>query len=283
MVKITDDERRARTLRRVAAYVTRARRIQAHSILGNYETFVNYVKGEVTFTGDPETGEGEVAFRLPDEEALESLAARVRPLALQGETAYLMGVLSDLGWMLRLLPSTDAVMLNSLAKFRAEWERAASRSGGAWRSYFYNASTGKQQEADSAALGWAYIYHDTVHADESAIAGIDEFDIQMRYEAAVPLVCRLAYVAVAFLNYLRWLQGTGRLGLPNELFTTDVHVPNLKPSRKIRLSLAEIGEEGGLTDASDLSRPLHEAWGPPSQLWTSSDDEGGAPENESDR
>lgn len=79
----------ARTLNR---FVLRARRIEAHSLARDRRALSALL--EFSLAGQIQLdGTMEMRRALPDEEAFESLAARVRPVLVKSESVYLARVL----------------------------------------------------------------------------------------------------------------------------------------------------------------------------------------------
>ncbi len=77
------------------AFVRRARRIEAHSLLADTAQFIARVHGSARL----DIGEdgGEMRLDLPPEEAFKSLAARVRPLLLEQDGIHFNRILAAIG------------------------------------------------------------------------------------------------------------------------------------------------------------------------------------------
>ena len=73
--------------RRVENFVVRARRVKAHS-LADAGTLRSMTSSSFTVGPHPETGETVLMLSAPPEEAVESLAARVRPTILQDDLVH---------------------------------------------------------------------------------------------------------------------------------------------------------------------------------------------------
>ena len=78
---------------RLRRFVSRARRVQSHSLVRDREELQAHAQGHLTGQMDM-TGQMTLVRRLPaDEEVFESLAARLRPLTLKTELVHYSAVL----------------------------------------------------------------------------------------------------------------------------------------------------------------------------------------------
>jgi hypothetical protein len=112
------DEIMARHRLTLEAFVTRARRIAAHSLLSDLQQFMKWSLGTVHAELGPKSGQAFV--ELPPEEAFESLASRCRPLLLNRELIHFPKVLGALAAFDRENPE----LLRQLKVLRTGWQRA---------------------------------------------------------------------------------------------------------------------------------------------------------------
>ena len=197
----------------VAAFVARARRVEAHSLLSDRDRFLAWARGamriEVTQdSADATRQSARVYFDLPAEEVFESLASRVRPMLLSKEPIYFDKVLKILD---PLVPQ-DQASRHALASIRDHWENASQRKTEI--GYSLN-------DTADAALAFAWLYGDLVHADDIREWSA-EFPIDHRYRAAVLVFSTAAVAAIETLNLIRQLRTVGTIELPDTAFTEPV-------------------------------------------------------------
>jgi hypothetical protein len=242
---------RARALATLEAFVHRARRVTAHSLLTDMTSFEDLMKTTWHVTLNPSTGATTVTRRLPPEESVESLAARVRPLILQNDPVHHGKVLNALGFLLKDVDEVED------AKAYVEWLRDRWRSINSSSDEIgaYSIQKGRVDGTSRPSviadtiLAFGWFYGDVVHADEDRRRATAEFSVLDRYEAAVPVVAKAAWLAHATLDFVEQLRAAGHLaGLGDDAFTTDVVV-----------TVTEIVE-----DAAVFMAPEHAA--PPASL-----------------
>ncbi len=112
----------------LVAFVLRARRIEAHSLLRNLERFSAWASGAMRLEvmqnrADATIRSARVHFDLPDEEIFESLASRVRPMLLEKEPIYYGRVLDIIEPHI-----VDPKGREAVAAIRNRWERASQRT-----------------------------------------------------------------------------------------------------------------------------------------------------------
>ena len=157
---------------------------------------------------------------LPDEEALDSLAARCRPFILQTDTVYYGKALKALGYFLR---NDDEAFAGNIKALRADWQRLDPSSTD---PLGYLSRTGKigdpLGEAVSArSLAYAWLYGDLVHAD-SIPDRVGEHGINYRYQAGALLITNIAVMAISTLNLVRAAHSVDLVPIPDEAFTESV-------------------------------------------------------------
>jgi hypothetical protein len=252
---LTDEELLAR-------FVVRARRIEAHSLL-KQEIFTQFLTGSMNMHLSVD-GLATIRHPLPpDEEVFESLAARVRPLAVESEPIFHTTVLDALQRLLDASSSTTSEQRGELDELRKAWAyNTLSQDVQAYalRSYDAGGANTTDQVSDATlAAGW--LYADLVHADahhwkKKALA----FSLNERYLAAVGVFSRLAALAVITLRLIKRLQDEGIAAVEQRAWEQSVVV-----------DATEIVHEGIVyTAAPDLPMPpnLPGPLAQPGEDWT---------------
>jgi hypothetical protein len=124
---------------------------------------------------------GEESHRLqvayPPEEALESLASRVRPLILGSDPIYYEKALNAL----EALVGTDKLNEEiDLAWWHAYWRQVIDANLGA-QAYWVATPSGTTTDRK---LMYAWLYGDVIHANSPRSPAIRDLDIDERYYAA---------------------------------------------------------------------------------------------------
>lgn len=187
-------------------FVWRARRVEAHSLVKNGDA-ERHARRRETYDMTSE-GVTLASYNVPDdEEAVESLAGRLRPFIVQSEPIYLTKVFAALA------------SLVSAESFSKE-EKACLASIESWfddhsvnkDKYMYTIQVldkdGKPQtqRISDAVLAESWLYTDYVHADprDEKAEGL-KVDYIVRYRAASPYFCEFALQVVSLLNLIRGL------------------------------------------------------------------------------
>lgn len=212
----------------IARFVVRARRVEAHSLVQDAETFAKLQSD--TFTVEFATDGSGSTIRRPlpaNEEIFESLAARVRPLVLKKEPIYYETVLDALERQLDAAPATETTYRERLDQLRAVW--VALEPG--QQLQVYEVWIGSEDGTESTGpvpdsqLGDGWMYADLVHADLAAWKQhVLPFPLQDRYVAAVAVYSRVAALAVATLRLVEELHRAGVVGVDEQVWNTDVVV-----------------------------------------------------------
>lgn len=257
----TDDVLDARAIETLARFVPRARRVAAQSLASDVQQLLKWAKG--SWSGQALADRDEIKQMLmrqdvPPEEALESLAVRVRPMLLQQDPVYNAKVTKALGWIVR---NGDEDLRQAVAVLRRNWTETEPGKE-KLRGYSVSVRKGEAGETASAtdshlALGW--LYGDTVHADPDALAGTEMFGVDGRFTAAVPLVCFAAAMTIGTLNIVLEMRRRGLLAdLSDEPFTTPVIAETERPWMQVEVKTAAVGAEppGAAGD------PFTEEWEP---------------------
>lgn len=233
----SDDE----TLER---FVLRARRIQAHSLVQDWEGLRRHAEGSIEGHLDL-SGRISVTRRLPeDEEAFESLASRVRPLTLEREPIYHEKVFGALERSIDPETCSDAQQVR-LSHLRQAWRAAEIQSSEA-QGYLLQSARLDGSEAtglvSDTQLAAAWLYADLVHADatgpkQEALA----FSLRERYAAAVRLFSHLAALTVVTLQLVESLRDAGVLAVAESAWEDDVVVSAAEIVEEARAFVAPLG------------------------------------------
>lgn len=207
---------------RLGAFILRARRVEEHSLAQDKALVVEVA--DVTMKLVVERDRTVVRTVLPtSEEQVESAAARVRPLVLNGELSRGLNAVNALAYLIRDRPEfTDGELGEQVRLLREGWKRVdESSTASAPYAVHLGDETGRESNT-SSELGWAFIYGDVVHSsqdrrDSTRMAGVRE-----RYRAGAILVCQIIIQAISTLNVIRRLRRDGLIELPEELFTEHV-------------------------------------------------------------
>lgn len=253
MVRMEDDER----LRR---FVLRARRVQAHSIVQDWEELLRHARGD--FDGQVAvTGRMTITRRLPaDEEVFESLASRVRPLTVNSEPVYYLKVFEAIE---RLIGDEDVddALRTRLRDLRRAWD-ASEIQGTQVQAYSVQSArvdgTETTNMVSDTQLAAAWLYADLVHADaqgpkKEALA----FSIRERYAAAVRVFSHMAALTVATMRLIESLRDAHVLAVDDSAWEDDVIVGASELVEEARAYVAPLGSE--MPDMRD-SLELTEEW-----------------------
>jgi hypothetical protein len=252
VMRITDEET-------IARFTLRARRIEAHSLVQNRETFAGFLQEKLTMRMSVD-GIATARRALPaDEEVFESLAARARPLVLPTEPIHYRKVLEALR---RLMSAVEPTTKHTerLDQLSAAW--AAIALGRQVQSYAVRAEdldgTNLTELVSDNELAAGWMYADLVHADpqgwkEQAL----KFSLRERYAAAVTVFCRIAALTVTTLRFIEQLHHDGVVVLDEQVWDEDVVV-----------GASEIVYENVTAYFADPDTEIPETLSAPGEPWT---------------
>jgi hypothetical protein len=241
---------------RLEAFVVRARRVEAHSLAADWDGLVALAGAPYTVTGLG-NGEAQVRQEYPAEEVVESAAARVRPLLLEGDACSYLKALAAVGYFCRELPHDTQWVKAARAEWRTRAEPNAARESG-YQVMIGDTATGRTAELDDRKLATAWIYGDVVHHDTDLLKEADPFGLSERFRAAVPLVAWTMVKAIELLNYIRVLQAADLLELPAELFEREVVLTSTCWEHTVRAYAAPVGTPA----PADALAPFSDTWIP---------------------
>ena len=233
------------------AFVTRARRIEAHSLAQDRRRLLALAGGGMEFVSRPD---GSMVMRrnFPPEEVMESAAARVRPLMLNDEDCYFLKALKALGYFIR----GDAAVTDLVQTRKRDWNERVRESDDeietGYRVLVEDSSTGQQGELDHRKLAQAWIYGDVVHHDRKRRAASELFGLRERFAAAVPLVAYLMVISIELLELIQVLHKQGRLELDDALLTTPAVLSTTVIELEAEIFQAPIGTPAPTTATGDM-------------------------------
>ncbi|NDL55883.1 hypothetical protein [Phytoactinopolyspora mesophila] len=209
------DEIRARHLDRIAAFVLRARRVEAHSLLRDLRLFNRWAQGTTTI--GPVDGVMCMTQDVPPEEAFESLASRCRPFLLTRDPIHWRAVFGSL----RAFLKGDSRFGPAVESLRDSWAKAEAPDSEA------GFAVTRPEEVASQAVWFAtladsWLYGDLVHADPAAREKAAGHTLSSRYSAAVLLYGQVAIHVVATLNLIRQARTAELLLVKEETFSEPV-------------------------------------------------------------
>ncbi|MDT2006481.1 hypothetical protein FXW78_20660 [Rhodococcus opacus] len=248
---------------RLKAFVLRARRITSHSLWREHRGLLEKARsGEmnVTVTHNNRTNETTYLLReeFPDEELLESLAARLRPLTLPSEELHYTKVLNSLA---ALVPNDQfPEHFEPIEQWRKMWDGVATRDESA-QAYFIATDQGVASDQD---LMYAWYYGDVVHADDKETES-KGLGVRDRYKAAAGIVARIVECTDLTLHLFRSLVDEGVLILDPELFEREVVVTGTVFDTPVNAYASEVGSPLPTNDESldpEVWKPMHDAVAP---------------------
>jgi hypothetical protein len=254
----------------IEAFLLRARRVQAHSLIRDHADLMQKLqRGEVKLTATRNETTGESSHRIrveyPSEEAMESLASRVRPLILRGEPIYYDKVLDALE---RLVGAGRLDEEIDLSWWRNAWNEVTDANLGA-QAYMVSTSRGNITDRK---LMFAWLYGDVVHAKSPRSPVIHDLGINERYYAAAPLIARICDLVTYTKDMLDALREKGLYQIDPAILSEAVAVSETNMDRAVKAYTSDVG----VPVPSDLSEDLDpDIWQPVDVLFEESDSEQG--------
>ncbi|MER6774394.1 hypothetical protein ABT389_32210 [Streptomyces bacillaris] len=236
------------------AFVLRARRVEKHSLATNWDALVALTTMQISVI-QLENGETRIRQEFPAEEVVESAAARIRPILLNGDACFYQKALGAVGYFCRELP-LDTQWVKAT---RAEWQIRAAPSTPQEAGYWVMISdtvTGEDQGLDRHKLAMAWIYGDVVHHDVERRQEGDAFGLFERFRGAVPLIAWAMVGTIELLNYIRALHEDGVLQLRQEVLDEPVALETTTWEHNGELFYAPVGTEAPTT----ATAPLPQDW-----------------------
>jgi hypothetical protein len=201
---------------RLAAFVIRLRRVLASPLAQDDEQMLQAHKWSMIAL---ESGDVvEVGRWLPDEQQLESLGARIRPLFLKRDPVYCHSGLNSMGFLLARR-SLQHLYLPWRKALKGHWTALDEARGSRYFVQVIEPGQSADTRQDSE-LARSWFYNDLIHADLRHEH--DRFNIEERFAAAfgfVADVVKLCWRTFALIFLVR-----KALALPDKAWDTEVVV-----------------------------------------------------------
>lgn len=210
-------------LESLEAFVVRARRIEAHSLVRSGEVGK---LAEQTFTTTVETATNAMTVRLDrrpeDEEIFESLAARIRPCTI-GDPVNIRKAARSL----KLLAGAALTMAQTEALDNIiNWYDYHIEEQNAIFSFEEIDSLddpAKTVSASDVTLGMGWLYSDLIHANPNPKISVAlEFPYNSRYQNGVVLISHLALKIIELLELIREIDSKHTLNMKERVWADQV-------------------------------------------------------------
>jgi hypothetical protein len=264
----TKEEIEARHLLAVQAFVLRARRVRAHSLASDMKKLFELQKPKFVVHLNPATGEQRVTIPIPDEEQVESAAARLRPLLLEREAAYHGKVMAALLYFARKDSAPDEYV-RRLRNLQKLWG-AIKPNGKNLRFYEVHQQQGDEEatRVSDNELAFAWIYGDVVHADAERRAATERYGVLERFRAAVPVVAIFMLHTIYTLGLIESLVKSGNLPDLGDVFDQEVVVTESELAVETTVYVAEYDPANGPPKAPAMDEPFGEGWKPFTEVFS---------------
>ncbi|ORW32254.1 hypothetical protein AWB91_12415 [Mycobacterium paraense] len=231
----------------------------SHSLIREQAALMSKLhKGEVNIAVTVNRETGEETYRLqaeyPPEEALESLASRVRPLILSSEPIYYEKALNALEQLIGTDKLNEEI---DLAWWHQYWREVIDAN---LNAQAYLVMTNNGQTTDRKLM-YAWLYGDVIHAKSPKSPVIRDLSIAQRYYAAAPGIARICDRVIYTQLMLKELIDKGLLTVDPEVLTTAVVVTNTIIDQAVQAYTAPVGAPL----PTDLSNLDPEIWKTPHQ------------------
>lgn len=223
----------------IEGFILRTRRVMAHSLIREQAALMTKLNsGQVTIMITVNTKTGEESHRrkaeYPPEEALESLASRVRPMILSGEPIYYENALNALEQLVGADALNDEIDLDW---WKGYWRHAIDGNLGA-QAYWVATPSGKVTDRK---LMYAWLYGDVIHAKSPRSGVIRDLDIDQRYYAAAPGVARICDRVIYTSIMLKGLVDKSLLTVAPEVLNEPVVVTKTTVDEEVIVRVSEPG------------------------------------------
>jgi hypothetical protein len=227
----TQDEIRAIHVGVLNSFIPRARRIAAHSLLRDREQAQEWATITMKAQLDDEHRMLALSMPVPEEEALESLAARVRPLLLVGDSVNILRAIKSAAFFARV--GDNQAVAARLEAIRKRVHDTVSGTAGQYEVQLQLPDEDEWHTSTNLELAEAWLYGDVVHADHEGHKSARLHDIHERYAAAVGIYMNVALMANALVENIKDLQNEDPTICSLEAITSPV-VADVQNGRVIR-------------------------------------------------
>ncbi|MFF1610947.1 hypothetical protein ACFVYA_24475 [Amycolatopsis sp. NPDC058278] len=248
----------------LSEFVLRARRIQAHSLVADWEKLIEHASGSFTARMDVTGAVTFVRQLPPDEEVFESLAARVRPLTITSEPIHHEKVIIALKYVIEQSGIVNEQQQRELDALARAWE-AVELQGVESQAYSMQLMRPDGSDASplvsDTQLAAAWLYADLVHADpRGPKQQAMQFPLRERYAAAVRYFSNVAALAVSTLRFVEELRDAGVITIDGQPWEQDVSIGVAELREEVRLLVAPVGT--AMPDLRQMEIGLGEEWQP---------------------
>ena len=195
-------------------------------------------RGTVTIMVTVNTKTGEESHRLqaeyPPEEALESLASRVRPLILGSEPIYYATALDALEQLVGTHALNEEIDLDW---WRNYWRAVIDANLDA-QAYWVATPSGTVTDRK---LMYSWLYGDVIHAKSPRSPVIRDLRIDQRYFAAAPGIARICDRVIYTHIMLMGLIDKGLLAVDPAVLTDPVVVTTTSVDEEVTVRLSDVG------------------------------------------
>lgn len=223
-------------------FIRRARRLAEHSIIKDSEQLQEISKVNITLLHSIESGNSLTRPVPENEEAFESLVARLRPFLLKSESVYVPKVLEQLD---KLVSEEEQPIVE---EWKQKWQSVQPPDYKIQRYGMQitevSGSTDSGLVSDTAlADGW--LYADLVHTDPfGPKAKALYFSLEERYLAAVSVFSNVAIYILNLLEYIKRLSKKFDLKINLEAWDSAVVVGNTpRKYENFQIYTAELNTE----------------------------------------
>ena len=236
--------------------------MRAHSLAADMKELIELQKPKFVVHYVPSTGEQRITIPIPDEEQVESAAARLRPLLLEREVAYHGKVMAALLYFARK-GSAPEEYVRRLRNLKRLWA-AIKPNGTSLRFYEVHQQQGDEEatRVSDNALAFAWIYGDVVHADAERRAATERYGVLERFRAAVPIIALFMLHTIHTLGLIEGLVKSGALPYLGDVLEQDVVVTESELAVETTIYVAEYDAADGPPGPPAMDEPFGEEWKP---------------------
>lgn len=250
---------RARYEKQLSAFVLRARRVKEHSLARDRGELARMQNPQYKITGRTDSHLVTIRTEYPPEEQVESAAARIRPLLLEGDDTHYAKAMNALLYFAYDAGAGPEVIAQ-LRDLRKEWITVASeKTKGLTYEVRLKQGDAPEEALSDRGLAFAWIYGDVVHADADRRDGAHVFGVEERFHAAVPLIAKLMVLAIRTLEKIEFVHGRRGLAFLHDAFAEDVVVTRQIVEREAEAWVAPYDEEG-LPPVTPVGEEMGDGW-----------------------
>lgn len=233
-------------LQTLRTFVLRARRVQAHSMVQEWDKLQEYAADK--FSGSIDiSGQATILRPLPsNEEVFESLASRTRPFTLSSESVYYSKVLDAIERLLGEVELSEEFksQVNSLRRAWTAVELRSSEVQMYSMQQFRRDGSQVSSRVSDIQLAAAWLYSDLVHADvKGEKRKALSFSLEERYAAAVRVFSKIAILTISTLRLIEALRDVNLLVLGEGLWEENVSVKSSELVNQGRAYFGPVGSQ----------------------------------------